>query len=81
MIMGALILRFLNRSITMKPSPPGRPMSKMIALGFSLLAIIIAVVVVINEIAYVGTTSLAWVVIGLAVAVGALAIYLLVEKK
>jgi hypothetical protein len=45
------------------------------------LAIIIAVVVVINEIAYVGTTSLAWVVIGLAVAVGALAIYLLVEKK
>lgn len=44
-------------------------------------AIIVAVIVVINEIAYVGTTSLAWVVIGLAAAIGALSIYLLVEKK
>lgn len=45
------------------------------------LALIIVVVVIFNEVAYIGTTSLAWVVIGLAVAVGALSIYLLVEKK
>ena len=45
------------------------------------LALIIAVVVIANEIAYIGDTSLAWVVIGLAVAIGALAIHVLVEKK
>jgi len=45
------------------------------------LALVVAAVVIINEIAYIGETSLAWVVIGLAVAVGALSIYLLVEKK
>lgn len=45
------------------------------------LAVIIAVVVIFNEVAYIGDTSLAWVVIGLAAAIGAISIYLLVEKK
>ena len=45
------------------------------------LALIAAVVVIFNEIAYVGDTSLAWVIIGLALAVGFLAIHLLAEKK
>jgi len=45
------------------------------------LALIAAAVVIFNEIAYVGDTSLAWVIIGLALAVGFLAIYLLGEKR
>ncbi|MBU1092494.1 hypothetical protein KJ836_02405 [Patescibacteria group bacterium] len=44
-------------------------------------ALIVPIIVVINEVAYIGTTSLAWVVIGLAAAIGALAIHILVEKK
>jgi len=45
------------------------------------LALLIAVVVIVNEFAYIGQTSLAWVVIALSVAVGAVAIYLMAEKK
>lgn len=45
------------------------------------LALLIAVVVVVNEFAYIGQTSLAWVVIALAAAIGAVAIYLVAEKK
>ena len=44
-------------------------------------ALIVAVVVIINEITYIGQSSLAWVVIGLAAAIGALSLCLLVEKK
>jgi len=44
-------------------------------------ALIVAIVVIINEATYVGSTSLAWVVIGLSAAIGALAIHILVEKK
>jgi len=45
------------------------------------IAVAIAAVVVINEVAYIGRTSLAWVIIGLALAIGALSVYLLTEKK
>ena len=45
------------------------------------LALLIAVVVAVNEFLYIGQTSLAWVIIGLAVAVGVMCIYLLTEKK
>jgi hypothetical protein len=41
------------------------------------VSLIIAVIVVINELAYIGTTSLAWVVIGLGLAVGLNTIYLI----
>jgi len=44
------------------------------------VAVIIAAVVGINEFGYVASTSLAWVIIGLAAAIGAVSIYLLVEK-
>jgi len=44
-------------------------------------AILVAVVVIVNEISYVGDTSLAWVLIGLSAAIGALSIHLLLEKK
>lgn len=44
-------------------------------------ALIVVVLAIFNEISYIGETNLAWVVIGLAAAIGALAIYLLVEKK
>ena len=40
----------------------------------SLISLIIAAVVVVNEFAYIGTSSLAWVIIGLAVSVGLLAL-------
>jgi len=45
------------------------------------LALVIVVVVIFQEVAYIGETSLAWIIIGLAVAVGAVSIYLLAEKK
>ena len=45
------------------------------------LALAIAVGVIVNEIAYIGETNLAWVMIGLAAAIGVLSSYLLVEKK
>ena len=40
----------------------------------SLVSLIIAVAVVVNEFSYIGESSLAWVVIGLAVSVILLAI-------
>ncbi|MEK7540809.1 MAG: hypothetical protein AAB529_01020 [Patescibacteria group bacterium] len=40
----------------------------------SLVSLIIAVVVVVNEFSYIGESSLAWVLIGLAVSVILLAI-------
>lgn len=44
-------------------------------------SLIVAVLVIFNEVSYIGDTSLAWVVIGLAAAVGAISIHLLVDKK
>jgi hypothetical protein len=40
----------------------------------SLVSLIIAIVVIIQEFAYVGTSSLAWVIIGLAVSSGLVAL-------
>ncbi len=45
------------------------------------VAIVISAVIIINELAYLGETSLAWVIIGLAVSIILIAIYQLVEKE
>ena len=45
------------------------------------ISLIIAAIVVVNEITWIGKTDLAWIFIGLGVAVGLQAIYLLAEKK
>jgi hypothetical protein len=45
------------------------------------VSLIIAIVVVINEFAYIGSTSLAWVVIALALAVGLNTIYLIKKSQ
>jgi len=45
------------------------------------ISLIIAGIVVINEIMWIGKTDLAWILIGLGVAVGLQAIYLLAGKK
>jgi len=47
----------------------------------SLVSLIIAAVVVVNEFSYIGTSSLAWVIIGLAASVILLAIDQLGWKK
>jgi hypothetical protein len=44
-------------------------------------SLIIGVGVVINELAYISETSLAWVLIGLAVSVILLSVYQIVGKK
>jgi hypothetical protein len=44
-------------------------------------SLIVAIIVVINEITWLGKTSLAWVIIALAVAIGLQAVYLLIKKK
>ena len=43
-------------------------------------SLVIAVIVVGNEIAWLGRTSLAWVIIALAVAIGLQVVYLLIKK-
>ncbi|UZE93075.1 MAG: hypothetical protein ACKKMV_02710 [Candidatus Nealsonbacteria bacterium] len=45
------------------------------------ISLIIAFIVVINEFMYIGKTSLAWVLIGLGVAIGLNAVYLIAGKK
>ena len=45
------------------------------------LTLIISLGAIINEVAYIGDTNLAWVIIALSAAVGILSIYLLVEKR
>jgi len=45
------------------------------------ISLIIAAIVVINEIMWIGKSDLAWVLIGLGVAAGLQAIYLLAGKK
>lgn len=45
------------------------------------ISLIVAIVIIINELAYVGTTSLAWVIIGLAIAVGLNSINLIRTQK
>jgi hypothetical protein len=44
------------------------------------ISLIIAVIVVINEITWIGKTDLAWIIIGLGVAVGLQSIYLVGKK-
>jgi len=44
-------------------------------------SLIITAIVIINEIAWIGRSDLAWIFIGLGVAVGLQAIYLLAGKK
>jgi len=41
---------------------------------------IIVIVVVINELTWLGRTDLAWVILGLAVAVGLQVVYLLIRE-
>jgi len=45
------------------------------------ISLIIAAIVVITEITWIGKSDLAWLLIGLGVALGLQAIYLLAEKK
>jgi hypothetical protein len=44
-------------------------------------SLIIAIVVAIAELAWLGETGLAWVILGLAIAVGLQAVYLLRKKE
>ncbi len=44
------------------------------------ISLIIAAIVVINEIMWIGKTDLAWIIIGLGVAVGLQSIYLVGKK-
>jgi len=45
------------------------------------ISLIIAAIIVVNEIMWIGRSDLAWLFIGLGVAVGLQSIYLLAEKK
>lgn len=45
------------------------------------ISLIIAIIVIVNELAYLSTTSLAWVIIALAVGVGLNSINLLKAQK
>jgi len=47
----------------------------------SWISLIIAVIVVINEVTYIGKSSLAWVIIGLSVSIALLAIKQIVSGK
>lgn len=46
-----------------------------------IIAIIIAVIIALNELAYLEQTSLAWVIIGICVAIGLLAFNQLQNQK
>jgi len=43
-------------------------------------SLIIVVIVVINELTWLGRSDLAWVILGLAVAMGLQVVYLLIKK-
>ena len=43
-------------------------------------SLIIVIVIVITELFWLGKSSLAWVIIGLAVAIGLQAVYLIIKK-
>jgi len=45
-----------------------------------LASLIIVIIIAINELFWLGKTSLAWVILGLAVAIGLQAVYLLSKK-
>lgn len=49
--------------------------------GLSYISLIIAIIVIVNELAYLGDTSLAWVIIGLAVALGLNSLNLIKSQK
>jgi hypothetical protein len=44
------------------------------------ISLIIAIIVAINELFWLGKTDLAWVILGLSVAMGLQAVYLLIKK-
>ena len=44
-------------------------------------ALIIVIIIAINELFWLGRSELAWVILGLAVAVGLQVVYLLIKKK
>jgi len=44
------------------------------------VALTIVIIVVINELTWLGRTDLAWVILGLAVAMGLQVVYLLIKK-
>ena len=48
--------------------------------GLLYASLAISGLVVINELSYLGETSLAWIIIGLAIAVGLQVVYLLKNK-
>lgn len=43
-------------------------------------SLVVVIVVVINELIWLGRTSLAWIILGLAIAIGLQAVYLLSRK-
>jgi len=45
------------------------------------ISLVIAVIIFINECFWLGKSSLAWVIMALAIAIGLQAIYLLAKKK
>jgi len=49
--------------------------------GLLWISIIIAAIVAIYELTWLGRSDLAWVILGLAIAVALQAVYLLVKKK
>lgn len=49
--------------------------------GLIYISLVLASIVVINELAYLGETGLAWVIVALAVAIGLQGYYLLKEIK
>ncbi len=49
--------------------------------GLLWASLLIVIIIIINEIFWIGKSDLAWVIIGLAVAMGLQAVYLLVKKK
>lgn len=44
-------------------------------------SLVIIIIVAINELTWLGRTSLAWVILGLAVAMGLQVVYLLIKER
>ncbi len=51
-----------------------------IIILIGVVSLIIAIIVAINELFWLGKTDLAWVILGLSVAMGLQAVYLLIKK-